>query len=226
MAAEMLKQGLLSNGSLIITDHQYAGKGQRGNIWLSKAGENLTFSVVLKPSFLLPSNNFYLNIITSLSIIEGLNTIGLPDLKIKWPNDIMYKNRKLAGILIENSIQAGKINNSIIGIGLNTNQTDFEKSLLATSLKIILNKQLDLNDVLNEIIIQFEKSYFQLMNKNHHHLRDRYISKLFWINEIHTFKSSKTFHGIITGVDDTGRLEVKTDGSIQKFNFKEIKYIA
>jgi BirA family biotin operon repressor/biotin-[acetyl-CoA-carboxylase] ligase len=225
IAAEMLNKGVLSEGSIIITDHQYAGRGQRGNVWNSEANKNLTFSVVLKPSFILPRDNFYLNIISSLSIIEALQQPGFESFKIKWPNDIFYKNHKIGGILIENNIQSGKIENSIVGIGLNVNQTDFDEIPQATSLNAIFKKTVNINDMLNRIILQFEKTYFKLKDNHLQDLKKRYTTNLYWINEAHTFRSSITFMGEIMGIDDYGRLEVNIDGNKKKFKFKEITYL-
>ena len=225
MAANMLKQNLLSDGSIIITDHQSSGRGQRGNTWNSEPNKNLTFSFVIKPSFITPVHNFHLNIITSLALIEAVKQPGFPKFKIKWPNDIMYDHHKLAGILIENSIQSKHIDNSIIGIGLNVNQMNFDETYKATSLKTIFKKPFNTNDILNRILIQFENTYFKLKNDGIEELKKKYISYQYWINEEHTFKSSQTFEGIITGIDDFGHLEVIIDGKKQKFDSKEIKYI-
>ena len=174
----MLNRGVLSEGSIVITNDQYGGRGQRGNSWDSMAEENLTFSMALKPVFIQPIDNFYLNIVTSLALIDVLNNMGLNNFRVKWPNDIMYKNRKLAGILIENSIQSGKIENTIIGIGLNINQVEFEQSLKATSLKIIYNKSFDKNALFNHIIHQFEKTYLLLKNNSVEYLKKRYLTNL------------------------------------------------
>ena len=225
IAAEMWKQEDLPNGSLIITDYQYGGRGQRGNIWISEANKNLTFSLVIKPSFIQPINNFHLNIITSLSIIDALNQAANPQFKIKWPNDIMFNDQKLAGILIENNIQASRIENSIVGIGLNVNQTEFKKIPGAVSLRTIFNKTQNLNDILNRILLHFELLYQQLANNGINDLKKRYTENLYWINEEHFFKSSAIFKGIITGIDDSGYLIVRVDGKEQKYNFKEISFI-
>jgi BirA family biotin operon repressor/biotin-[acetyl-CoA-carboxylase] ligase len=224
-AAELWKQGILSNGSIVITDNQYAGRGQRGNIWKSDANMNLTFSIVIQPSFLLPVNSYYLNIIASLSIINALNQKGFQKFKIKWPNDILFDNQKLAGILIENSIQSGRIINSIIGIGINVNQKDFDENFSAASLRTIFGASQNLNDLLNRILFQLEQMYEKLKNEGIIDLKKRYTRNLYWINEEHTFKTSVKFRGVITGINDFGQLEVDVRGNKQKFNFKDISYI-
>ena len=228
MASEKMRNGILGEGSIIITDHQYAGKGQRGNKWESNVGENLTFSIVLEPTFIHPTHIFYLNIITSLAIIETLIHMGNHDFKIKWPNDIMYKNLKLGGILIETNIQSSRIKYAVIGIGLNVNQSEFYTTDQATSLKNIFNTSHDLNAVFNKVIRQFEEEYMHLKSQNMDELVTRYLSNLYWLNEKHIFKSTKPnreFQGVIKGIDGSGRLQIDVGNRISTFNFKEIVYL-
>ena len=125
-------------GLVVFSENQTDGKGQRGNSWITERGKNLTFSLFLKPSILI-STQFVLSKIVSLSIVDFLMEMGVKDVKIKWPNDIYCGDKKIAGILIENTISEGKINNCIVGIGLNVNQVNFDSSIQnATSLKLEL----------------------------------------------------------------------------------------
>lgn len=225
IAADMQKKGILKEGGIVITNHQHAGKGQRGNTWISAENENLTFSLVLKPHFIDPSDSFSLNILVSVAILNVLKSFEIPSVKIKWPNDIMHKGHKLGGILIENIIQGNRIENSIIGIGLNINQLKFDDQLKATSLASIFQRSFDLNELLNIIIRHLEEQFFILKSGNKQKLKTEYINNLYWLNEEHTFISSSRFKGIITGIDQIGRLKVKTEKGSEKFNFKEIKYL-
>ena len=228
IASEKLRSGELEAGDIVISDHQYAGRGQRGNSWESKPGKNLTFSIVLKPSFIHPAQNFYLNIITSLAIFEVLVKMNSESFTIKWPNDIMYKDQKLGGILIENIIQSTSIKNTVIGIGLNVNQSSFNNSVRATSLKSIFNQSFKLNALLNKIIQQFEIEYLLLKSRHLKELRSRYLSHLYWRNEIHTFTSFKwpgKFQGVIRGIDGSGRLRIEYRKEIRVFNLNEIAYL-
>ena len=224
-AADMLKKGILKEGGIIITNHQHAGKGQRGNTWISDENKNLTFSLVLKPDFLNPSDSFALNILVSVSILNVLKGLDKSSFRIKWPNDLMYLDHKLGGILIENSIRGTKIENSIIGIGLNVNQIYFANQFKATSLARIFKKSFNLNELLNKIIRQLEDQLSILKSGNLPLLKTTYLNNLYWLNEKHTFISSAKFNGIITGIDQIGRLEVETEKGLEKFNFKEIKYL-
>ena len=125
---------LLEDFTVVWADFQSEGKGQRGSSWLSKKGKNLTFSVFLDTSFLLIEQQFYLNIITSLAVYNLLKKKMIEHVKIKWPNDILSDNKKICGILIENSFKSQAINHSVIGVGLNVNQTDFAQLHAVTSL--------------------------------------------------------------------------------------------
>jgi BirA family biotin operon repressor/biotin-[acetyl-CoA-carboxylase] ligase len=225
IAAELNKKGTLQPGGLVLTDHQFEGRGQFGNTWESNAGENLTFSIFIQPGFLLPLKNFYLNIITSIAVVGALNEIGLKKFRIKWPNDIMFENQKLCGILIQNNIQDNKIKDSVIGLGLNINQVKFDPIIRATSLKKIFHKDFEINTILNRLVYQFEKAFLLLRSGNEKLLKEKYLSNLYWLNEMHTFRSSVTFDGKITGVDELGRLIVESNGKTKRYNFKEIAYL-
>lgn len=225
IALDMLKKKIIDEGSIVITDHQYSGRGQRGNVWISAPKVNLTFSVVLKPEFLKIHNHFYLNIITSLAIIDTLKAYLGPSFKIKWPNDIFCDDLKIAGILIENSLQSQIIESSIVGIGINVNQEAFDDAIKATSLKIKFNHSFKLNEILNRFILSYEKRYLELKRNSLDKLREEYLTYFYWIGEEHTFESDKSFQGIIKGIDKMGRLEIYQANTIKKYNFKEVKYI-
>ena len=132
--ANLLKEGILEDGTVILADEQFAGKGQRNSEWLTSPGENLTFSFFLSNVNLSVQNQYFLTCIVSISLVQLLNKFGL-DAKIKWPNDIYINNKKISGVLIENQLSSSEIKNSIIGIGLNINQREFD-GLNATSVLV------------------------------------------------------------------------------------------
>lgn len=224
-AVRLIKKGAAKEGTIIITDHQLKGRGQQGNIWISEPEQNLTFSIILKPNFLNPNRNFYLSIFSSLAIQHALQEYSGKTFRIKWPNDIMFGNRKIAGLLIENQIQSDRIDNAIIGIGLNLNQTGFDPELNAISLKQIGKTDYDRNHFLNTLIHHLDITYLQLKNMGGDDLKIRYLSNLFWINEEHSFSSETVFKGRITGIDEYGRLQILSGDRICTFNFKEITYL-
>src|SRR3970282_1700290 len=138
----------VENFTVVTAETQTKGKGQMGSVWVSEPSKNLIMSVLVK-DFLLDSGRiFEINIATAVSIIQVLETFNIPELSIKWPNDIMSYNKKIGGILIENSIKSNGAINSIVGLGLNVNQTNFEHLTKATSLALISNTIFDKEEIL------------------------------------------------------------------------------
>lgn len=224
IAAKMVPEGKLLEGHVIITDEQTAGRGQRGNSWEATPGQNLTFSVLLKPSFLPLNSQFYLNILSSLAITDTLNVYISEGLAIKWPNDIYYGKSKLGGILTENTLRNGKIEHTIIGIGLNINQQHFS-SPKASSLALICDRQFALEAILAELLAHLENRYLQLKNHHYNRLRKEYLEKLYWMGETKLFKDTDYFTGTICGIDDIGQLMIETGDGIKKFGIKEVSFI-
>ena len=138
--------------TVVTTDEQTKGKGQMGNVWTTKAGENLTFSVYKTNLNLSISNQFVLNSIVSLALYRALERYNLKKLFVKWPNDILAEDFKICGVLIENVIKADKIKSCIIGIGLNVNQTDFYQLPKASSLKKITGIHYNLDEILRYVL--------------------------------------------------------------------------
>ncbi|NJM26329.1 MAG: biotin--[acetyl-CoA-carboxylase] ligase [Bacteroidia bacterium] len=126
LAWELVKTAKAGEGTIVITSNQTAGRGQRGNAWEATAGLNLTFSIVFKPTFLAPHQQFALNMFSSLAVAQALAEANVPGLRVKWPNDVMSGARKMVGILVENTVQANRINHTVAGIGINVNQQAFD----------------------------------------------------------------------------------------------------
>ena len=118
----LLKDNNTIEGLVVVATNQHSGRGQKGNTWQSEQGKNLTFSIFIKPNIQVQAQ-FLISKAISLGIVDFLNDVGLSELKIKWPNDIFCKDKKIARILIENTLKGNNVSNSIIGIGLNVNQT-------------------------------------------------------------------------------------------------------
>ena len=212
----------VTEGTVVITDNQTAGRGQRGSTWESDAGKNLTFSVVLKPAFLLAKDQFRLNMAVSLGLFDYVSS-QLADVKIKWPNDMMIGNHKACGMLIENQISGQQIQHSVVGIGLNVNQDHFS---LPTPTSMFLKKghTFDLNQALAELLQWMEGRYLQL--KANIDLRDEYISSLYGRGEKRKYKSGdEIFEGVITGIDPVGLLEVEVSGRTKYFDLKQIQMV-
>ena len=222
-------------GTVIMAESQYAGRGQQSNRWHSEPGKNLTFSIYLKPAFLPVSQQFDLTRAISIGVANALTPILGERFKIKWPNDLYFEDGKLGGILIENLLQGTQIKSSVIGIGLNINQEAFPpEAANAVSVKQILHKDYDLKFLLSEICKNIEAGYLNLKAGQFDHIRNEYLSRLYWLNEEHNFRSKTPFggtemtgefKGVINGVKENGLLIVNTGEKDMEFGFKEIEFL-
>ena len=156
---------------MVVAEHQIEGKGQMGTSWHSEKGKNLTFSVFKSSSNLAVENQFAISMCTALAVYHCLQHSGVPNLAIKWPNDIMSGHKKICGILIENTFLASTIKSSILGIGLNVNQTDFSRVQKASSLKLIFGKNFDLEKLLKEIVRELKNQFKCLQAKDFENLK-------------------------------------------------------
>lgn len=227
IAAEIIQKEEVFDGTVVITSYQSAGRGQRGNSWEAAPNQNLICSIILKPTFLLPSQQFRLNIAISLAITDLLQTFGLPTLRIKWPNDVYIGHKKMGGVLIESSLSGSKISHTIIGIGLNIKQQSFRVEN-ATSLAVECPNQIFDFDFLYETLLEAaEKRYIELRSGQIEKQQNEYLKKLFRINEWHTYKTpTEAFSGKITGITGQGFLQVENEnGTIMAFDLKEITYV-
>jgi len=224
--AHDLLQADAEEGTIVITDNQMAGKGQGGNQWISPPNLNLTFSLILKPSFLVPNQQFLITIAMSLGIKDALEEVVPGEIKVKWPNDIYFDNKKIAGILIENVLRGNSFDSCIVGIGINVNQTLFEDLILATSIKAIIGRTLDLNKELNNFLAAISAYYNKLKGGDFEILRAEYHSSLLGLNESREFTTiDGKFKGIIRGTDEVGRLLIECDGKVSAFQHKEVQLI-
>jgi BirA family biotin operon repressor/biotin-[acetyl-CoA-carboxylase] ligase len=222
------KSAPLPEGTVIMADDQFAGRGQQSNTWHAEPGKNLTFSILLKPTFLAVNNQFLLNMAVSVAINNALTTLLPNGLAIKWPNDIYYFDQKLGGVLIENSLSGSVIKTAVIGIGINVNQVHFNPELKAraTSVAQILQENVKLELLLAEICSQIESLYLRLRGGDYNFLRSTYVDKLYQYQQPTTYKcNNEVFEGTIVGVTDSGLLKVDKKGTLVQFNFKEIEFI-
>ncbi|HYF69223.1 MAG TPA: biotin--[acetyl-CoA-carboxylase] ligase [Ohtaekwangia sp.] len=212
-------------GTVIITDNQTAGRGQRGNSWLTEPAKNLTFSFMIRPSFLTVKEQFYLTIFVSLGIYDYVTEKTDKKVHIKWPNDILVDDRKICGVLIENQLSGNRLETTVIGIGLNINQQQFDAGT-PTSLSMITHQRYLLSDELNLLLQKLERRYLQLKERKLDRLKDDYLNALYRIGEDHTFViAAGEAKGRITGIDELGRLSVMFDEQRKSFDVKEIKFV-
>jgi BirA family transcriptional regulator, biotin operon repressor / biotin---[acetyl-CoA-carboxylase] ligase len=221
----LLLKNEATEGCTVITAHQTAGRGQRGNTWEAEPNKNITLSVVLLPKFLAIKHQFYLNMAVSLGVLDLLQELGLKDAQVKWPNDLYFEDKKLGGILIENSINSLSLQHSIAGIGLNVNQLLFENTT-ATSLAKVLNFTLNLEEVTKRLLELLEKRYLELRNGKTEKLKYDYLQVLYRYQEEHVFDvQNQRVRGQILGVGEDGRLAVEIEGELRYFAFKEISFV-
>lgn len=228
MASDLIRSQEAVNGLIVITNEQTAGRGQQGNVWLSAANLNLTFSVIFFPSTYFIADSFYLNIISSLAVSETLERF-LPSDKqvtVKWPNDIHIGNKKVCGILIENTLRGDKINSVVMGIGINVNQALFDLPN-ATSLLQEAGRELNLQEIFIQLCETLEHYYIKLEQGLKSELHSLYLQKLFGLNETRSFADAEgNFSGIIRGITASGELQIeKESGQIQSYSFKQVTFL-
>jgi len=220
----MLTEVAYAEKFLLYTDFQTAGKGQMGNSWESERGKNLLFSLVIYPLHIAVNEQFIISQIISLAIIKTLEKYDA-GFSIKWPNDIYWNDKKIGGILIENSIQGKMLKTSIIGIGLNINQKVFlSKAPNPFSLALILGKSMNRKRILNEIFSNFEVLY---NNFNEKSIKQSYFEYLYRNAGFHSYiENGMVFSARIMQVLADGQLELETSiGEIKSYYFKEVEFL-
>lgn len=221
IASQLTERDDNYDGLLVYTDFQSAGRGQRGTVWLAEPGQNVMMSVVLNTSYLSVNKQFDLSIATALGVYSGLNSLGVQDLSIKWPNDIYWQDKKLGGILIESSIREGKLKSSIMGIGLNVNQRDHLPERAVSLALAGYNYSRD--EVICALCEGLEKHV--LLLKKGYDLKQEYYRVLLGYQKERSFLSEGvTFQGVITGIGERGELLITSDHSKKKFDIKEISF--
>ncbi len=208
-------------GDLIWAHSQSAGRGQRGNKWVTDE-QNLTFSIILEPTGLAAADQFLIAQVTALALVKTLVSYGI-EARIKWTNDIYIGDKKVAGVLIENSLSNGVVSRSIIGIGLNVNQLEFDSSLPnPTSMSLHTNQRYDREQVLRRV-----HSYlFEIINSAD--IAKEYNSLLYRLDERHTYRlaDGTLINATLIGVAPRGELQLRHDsGEVVGYLFKEITFV-
>ena len=217
--------GNADDGLAVVAKLQTNGRGQMGTVWNAQEAKNLTFSVFKEVAYVNVTQHFYLSIAVSLAVYEALNSLGMKRINVKWPNDILADNKKIAGILIENVIKSNVITGSVIGIGINVNQTDFVNLPLASSMLLLSGQVQNLDEVLDSVLKHIDIYFDYLKTKQFKILKSRYESRLFRKNKPSTFKDAEgsVFSGYIIGVSELGNLMIKVEDSIiRSYGFKEV----
>ncbi|MBC8266520.1 MAG: biotin--[acetyl-CoA-carboxylase] ligase [Flavobacteriales bacterium] len=223
----LLKLAKIKEGTVVSALFQSEGKGQRGTKWESDYGKNILMSIMLSPDITI-ENQFEINICISLALHDFAKKYFYDKTKIKWPNDLLVKKGKLAGILIKNIIKKDKVKDVIVGIGMNVNQINFTNfSLKATSFKRILNQECDLQKLQKELLDCIESRYLQLKRNEFTKMKEDYLSVLYGFEKEKHYKiNNRKIKAKIVGIDEIGKLLLKFEnGKIKKFSLKEVVYL-
>jgi BirA family biotin operon repressor/biotin-[acetyl-CoA-carboxylase] ligase len=218
----------LTEGTVIMADKQYAGRGQQDSIWLAEPEKNLTISIYLAPKFLPLDMQFFLNMAVSNAVSNCLIEVLGEGVKIKWPNDIYYNDKKMGGILIENIVSAGRLKASVIGIGLNVNQQSFADPIknVASSISLILQEDVNLIKLLEEVCSHIEGQYLFLKAGMFDELKASYLNNLYRFGRQERYRQNgEEISGTIVDVMDSGQLKMEINGAIFQYNFKEVEFL-
>ena len=216
-------------GTVVLSHSQSRGRGQTGNHWESETGKNFTASVIYYPTFLKSHELFYLSKMVSVALQEYLDTlISQEPVSIKWPNDILVGNQKIAGILIENQLEGSHVRSTVIGIGLNVNQRDFSPMISAKtcSIRHFRDENLEILQVANDLFQILESQYIRLRQGQQTLLDRIYLRHLYGYQEEITVRVGDAIsQGYIIGINKDGKLALQTEGIVRYFDIKEISFV-
>jgi BirA family biotin operon repressor/biotin-[acetyl-CoA-carboxylase] ligase len=229
-ARQLIASNNANEGDVIIADHQTAGVGQGDNFWESEKGKNLTMSIVIEPVFIEASNQFVLTQVVSLALSYAIGKILNEDqVLIKWPNDVYIDNKKIAGVLIQNFIFGNTLSYSVIGIGININQTIFlSDAPNPVSLSNISSKIYDLNEIRDAVLREFSNLYNEnYISYNKGKLKENYLNKLYRRGVLSEFiDETGRYYGKIIDVDEFGRLLISKDNNtVSRYLLKEVQMV-
>ena len=226
-AAKLLNQTKIPFGAVIMAQFQDDGRGQRGAVWQSKSGENLLFSAILDGSLMKECPPFYLSKCVAVSIKDTLSYFLKHKIHLKWPNDVLVERRKIAGVLIESQWKGNNLFSSIIGVGLNVNQTHFEYGFDATSMKLLSANDYDLKEVLQVLCTKLNFNFNRLLSKEYSDLQQDYLSSLYKYNEKTLFKiGDKLEEVVLKDVNENGMVSLEMlGGKIKEYDFSQARQI-
>lgn len=225
----------LHEGTSVLASYQSAGRGCGKNTWESQKGKNVLFSTIFFPEMLPVDRQFYMSEIVSVSIlgvlkeeVAKISERAATEFSVKWPNDILWRDQKIAGILIENVISGNKLAQTIIGAGININQDQFNDAPNAVSLKQIIGVEYDVNLMFTEFIRKLHFNYIKLLKNEFADIHTVYMGNLYRRSGLHPFqiKDGETFYAFIKRIEPSGIMILETEkGEERSFMFKEIEFI-
>lgn len=225
-ATELLSKSNPADGTVILTYNQTAGRGQIGSKWESAPDKNVSMSIIFYPKFLAAQAQFSLNAAVSLAVYDVVSQY-VNDVKVKWPNDIYIGKKKVAGILIQNTLSGMNLQTAVVGIGLNVNQTEFlSDAPNPTSLFLETGKEVSLSITVGALAAALEKRYLQLKNGKQKEMRREYIMNMYRFGKPFAYQrmDNSYFTGIITGISDFGKLVIDTEIGEEEFGLKEVRF--
>jgi len=226
-AMGMIREGAAEHGQAWFSYEQTVGKGRRGKVWKAEKGKNIILSIAVATGFLTVYQQFYLSIAVSLGCTDFFKKYAGDETKIKWPNDIFWNDRKAGGILIENVVKGSKWQWSVIGIGINVNQTEFNLDTVfkPVSLKQITGKDFDVIELAKELYEAIMMRYAELRNDGFEKMLDEYNQCIFGLKEkVKLKKNNAVFETIIEGVSPQGKL-ITADTIEREFDFDEVEWL-
>jgi len=216
----------LDDGLIVVAQSQTKGRGQMGSTWESRPSQGLTFSMFKRFDNLAIEDQFYITIAVSLGVKKALEECNIQGIKIKWPNDILSYSKKLVGILVENSILAGKVSTSVIGLGINVNETEFKQLPSATSMCLSTGVTFNLDEVLTVVASHVHEQLERIEGGDLLNLKEAYETALFKKGEVSVFENTngRRFNGIVVGVNPIGELLLEIEnGFLESYQLKELK---
>ena len=227
---KLSRNQLLTNFTVVSTLCQTKGRGQMGTVWQSEKGKNLTISILIKNVVSDITKIYDLNVAVSVAVFSVLQRLQITNLSIKWPNDIMAGDKKIGGILIENRIISATEIESVVGIGLNINQSIFPDLLGATSLYNLTGHTFDIDEIVQQSVLEIQQNCALICSKTNASLWQLYHTNLYKIDVPSLFKDATQnhFYGVIKGVNALGQLRVlpTVDQVARFYGIKEITIIS
>ena len=227
-AIDLSSKSKPSEGTVISTYKQVQGKGQAGSKWESEPDKNISMSLILHPKFVAARDQFVLNQAISLGVLDFVKNYISSEAKIKWSNDIYISDKKVAGILVQNTLFSRNIQSSIIGVGININQTIFKSDAPnPTSFKLETGKDYNLDELLEMLCWSMERRYLQLKGNSSEKIKAEYLDNLYRYMEdsLYQIPDGEVFQGRIIGIGKFGKLLVQSRSGLQEFDTKQVKFI-
>lgn len=227
-ALELLSKSKPIEGTVISAAHQTAGRGQIGSTWEAEAGQNITLSIILYPSFLPVRRQFSLTQAVALSVMDLITRYTEKPVKVKWPNDIYIRGGKVAGVLIQTTISHKGFQNCVVGVGINVNQQVFSPHIPnPTSLSLEAGRPFELPLLARAYCQALEQRYLQLKGGHEKAIEEEYLKNLYGIGQKARFErpAGEQFTGVINGINASGQLLIRHDGGVEAFHLKEVRMI-